>query len=60
MPNNLIYITTIFDGYFGKYRLNVLFSDDIGRWHYFLEYALPTPPLVYCFLVLKYISIIHL
>ena len=27
---------------------------------YFLEYALATSPLEYCFLVLKYITIVHL
>ena len=24
------------------------FSDNIGRYFYFLEYALPTPPLRHC------------
>ena len=40
----------IFDGCFGKYRLNLLFLDNIGRYFYFLKYDLPTPPLRYCFL----------
>ena len=45
---------------FGKYRLRVLFCDDIGHCLCFLEHFLPTPPLGYCFLVFKYISVIHL
>ena len=39
---------------------NIDFSYNIGRYLYFVEYALPTPPLGYCFVVFKYVSIIHL
>ena len=28
---------------------NIDFSDNIGRYLYILEYALPIPPLGYCF-----------
>ena len=50
----------IFDGCFWKYKVNVPICDNIGRCLYFLEHALPTSPLGYCFPVFKYISIIHL
>ena len=50
----------IFDGFFWKYKVNVPICDNIGRCLYFLEHALPTSPLGYCFPVFKYISIIHL
>ena len=54
MKNALFFFKTIiFDEYFGKYILNMLFCDNIGRWLYFLEYALPTPLLGYCFIVFK-------
>ena len=49
--------TLIFNRCFGKYRLNVPFLDKIGGFLYFLEYALPTPPLRYCFLLFKVLSI---
>ena len=53
--------TFIFDGCFGKYsRLNMPFCDEIGRCLYFLENVLPTPPGGYCFLVFKFMRIIHL
>ena len=39
---------------------NIDFSYNIGRYLYFVEYALPIPPLGYCFVVFKYVSIIHL
>ena len=52
--------TILFDGFFGKCRLKILFRDDIERFPYFLGYALPTPSLGYRFLLFKYISITHL
>ena len=52
--------TLIFDGCFGKYRLHLPFFDNIGNCLYILEYSLRTPPLGYCFLVFKYISIFRL
>ena len=39
---------------------NIDISNNIGRYLYFLEYTLPTPSLRYCFVVFKYVSIIHL
>ena len=39
---------------------NIDFSDNIGRYLYFLEFALPTPSLGYCFEVFKYVIIINL
>ena len=39
---------------------NIDFSDNIGFYLYFLEYARPTSSLGYCFEVFRYVSAIHL
>ena len=52
--------TLTFDACLAKYRFYMPFPDNIRHCLYFLEYALPTPPLGYCFVGLKYLSIIHL
>ena len=46
--------THIFDGCFGKYRLNMTSCDNIGR----CLYVLPTRPVGQSFLVFKYKSIV--
>ena len=58
--SSFFFKTLTFDGCLAKYRLYMPFRNNIRRCLYVLEYALPTPPLGYCFVGLKYVSIIHL